>query len=63
MKQNRKTDQQPDVPNEPIVVHVGELMKQIARLADIRRKVNEGYYDRPEVLADIAEEIHHRLKQ
>ena len=63
MNHNSKKNSQTDPQAKPIVVRVGDLMKQITRLTDIRRKVQEGYYDRPEVLAEIADEIRFRLKK
>lgn len=57
---NKKTS--PEEFTRPAIIEVGDLMIQIQRFADIRRKVRKGYYDRPEVLADVATEIRKRLK-
>jgi hypothetical protein len=43
------------------VIRVGELMKQIELLAGIRKRVQEGYYERPDVLEEIAEALTRRL--
>jgi len=44
------------------VIPVSELMKQIEHLTGVRKRINEGYYDRPEVLAEIAEKLSRRLR-
>lgn len=45
------------------VIPLSELMKQIEQLADVRRRVREGFYDRAEVLPTIARRIRERLDQ
>lgn len=48
---------------ESRVISVSDLMKQIEQLADVRRRVREGFYDRAEVLPRIARRIRERLDQ
>jgi hypothetical protein len=43
------------------VIHVGELMKQIELMSGIRKRIRDGYYDRPDVLFQIADQLRHRL--
>ncbi len=46
---------------KPAVVHVSEVMKQIEVLSSIRKRIREGYYDRPEILSQIAEQLSRRV--
>ncbi|MDD5088124.1 MAG: hypothetical protein PHI18_04935 [bacterium] len=45
------------------VIPVSDLLKQIEQLADIRRRVRDGYYNRTEVLARIARRIREPIKE
>jgi hypothetical protein len=45
------------------VVHVSELMEQIERMAGIRKKIQDHFYDQPEILADIADRLGKRLRE
>jgi hypothetical protein len=48
--------------NHTVVIHVSELMAQIKKLAGIRQRIQDHYYDQPEVLAQIAEQIGRRVR-
>jgi hypothetical protein len=43
------------------VIHVSELMQQIERMSQIRKRVLEGYYNRPDILSEIAGQLSQRL--
>jgi hypothetical protein len=49
-------------PNDRTSVRAADLLKQVELLAGIRKRIREGFYDRPEVLAQIALRIEQRLK-
>ncbi|MBU0507732.1 hypothetical protein KKH27_02690 [bacterium] len=61
MSRRRKSTHREESSSEPNVVHVTDLLKQIERTAGIRRKVRNGFYDRPDILAEIARQIRSRL--
>jgi hypothetical protein len=44
------------------VVHVSEVMRQIELMSGIRERIHSGYYSRPDVLSEIAEQLSRRVK-
>jgi hypothetical protein len=54
-------------PHEPAarrsVVSVNDLIKELELMTGIRKRIREKYYDRPEILAEIGEQIRQRLKE
>jgi hypothetical protein len=48
-------------PNRSLVP-VRDLMLQVELVAGIRRRIRNGYYTRPDVLADIARQLRERIE-
>ncbi len=48
-------------PAKQAVIPVRELMKQVELMTGIRSRIRDGYYTRPEVLADIARQLRRRV--
>ncbi|HEY3295860.1 MAG TPA: hypothetical protein VGL38_10510 [bacterium] len=44
------------------VVHVSEVMRQIELMSGIRKRIREGYYNRPDILTEVAEQLSRRVK-
>jgi hypothetical protein len=44
------------------VIRVRDLMKRLERMAGARQRMEEGFYDAPQVLREIAEKLQHRLQ-
>lgn len=44
------------------VVHVSEVVRQIELMSGIRRRIREGYYNRTDILSEIAEQLRRRVK-
>jgi hypothetical protein len=56
-----KHDLKYNAPTAKRAVPVRDLMKQVELVTGIRKRIREGYYTRPEVLADIARQLHRRV--
>ena len=59
LKRDRKHNAGPTA--RQTVVYVSELMKQIEVMSGIRKKIRDGFYDRPEVLSEIATQLSRRV--
>jgi hypothetical protein len=44
------------------VVHVSDVMQQIELMSGIRKRIREGYYNRPDILSEIAQQLRRRVK-
>lgn len=44
-------------------VGVHELIKEIELITGIRKRIREGYYDKPEIMAEIGDQLRRRLEE
>jgi hypothetical protein len=63
MNLKRKSPSSPQDRSRKAVVHVSELMEQIERMAGIRQRIQDHYYDQPQVLAEIADRLSQRIRE
>ena len=45
-----------------VVVHVSEVKAQIELMSGIRKRISTGFYNRPDVLSEIAEQLSRRVR-
>ena len=42
------------------VIHVSDLMRQIELMSGIRKRIREGYYNRSDILSEVADQLRRR---
>jgi hypothetical protein len=60
LKRELHYDTRPTAPRA--VIQVSEVMRQIELMSGIRKRIREGYYNRPDILCEIAAQLHRRVK-
>ena len=61
LKRDLNHDTRPTTAKRAIV-HVSEVMRQIELMSGIRKRITSGYYSRPDVLSEIADQLSRRVK-